>query len=130
MGQVHTSRTCIAQSVMMSMSPSSSGPGSIPAATTTTTDDDDLESNMVEAKTNIRSFLDDLPSMRKELGPRYVLEIIDEATKSAAAARDLLQTRLQTNYGGKDPLVQTGTYKVRFHLKCIKQSLGKDWTDS
>ena len=36
---------------------------------------DDLESKIVEAKTNIRGFLDELPSIRKELDARYVVEL-------------------------------------------------------
>ena len=88
-------------------------------------DDDDFESNIAKAKTNIRSFHDDLPTMRKELGPRAAVEMIDEATTTAESARDLLQVRLQTNFNGKDPLAQTGTYRLRFHLKCIEESLDR-----
>ena len=121
MGQVHTSRLVLgAQSAM---SPSSFIK-CIPA-TDGDDDDDDFESNIAKAKTNIRSFHDDLPIMRKELGPRAAVEMIDEATTTAESARDLLQVRLQTNFNGKDPLAQTGTYRLRFHLKCIEESLDR-----
>ena len=124
MGQVHTSRLVLgAQSAM---SPSSFIK-CIPATDGDDEhdDDDDFESNIAKAKTNIRSFHDDLPTMRKELGPRAAVEMIDEATTTAESARDLLQIRLQTNFNGKDPLAQTGTYRLRFHLKCIEESLDR-----
>ena len=119
MGQVHTSRIVLGAQSVSAMSPSSF----IKCITDDT--DDDFESNIAKAKTNIRSFHDDLPTMRKELGPRAAVEMIDEATKTAESARDLLQIRLQTNFNGKDPLAQTGAYKLRFHLKCIEESLDR-----
>lgn len=83
-----------------------------------------FEAKIVEAKSNIRSFLDDLPSMREELDARYVLEIIDDATQSAEAARHVVNSRLD-RICSEGVIARTGTYKLKFHLKCIEQSLEK-----
>ena len=120
MGQAHSSPPVAAaeQTGSSAMSPPSS------SSTTDRESADDLESKIFEAKTNIRGLLDELPTMRKELDARYVVEMIDDAIQSADATLDLIHNQLQMKCQD-DPIAQTGTYKLRFHIKCIEQSIEK-----
>ena len=71
MGQAHSSpRETVSSAIMSPPSSSSSTQG-----VTDRESVDDLESKIVEAKINIRGFLDELPSIRKELDARYVVEL-------------------------------------------------------
>ena len=123
MGQAHSSPLVVAKQTASAMS---SRPSSISTTQVTTDREsvDDLESKIVKAKTNIRGLLDELPSMRKELDACYVVEMIDDAIRSADATLDLVRSQLQKKCQD-DPIAQTGTYKLRFHIKCIEQSIEK-----
>lgn len=123
MGQAHSSPLVAEETVSSAMSP----PSSSSSTTKITTDSesvDDFESKIVEAKANVRGFLDELPLMRKELDARYVVEMIDDAIQGADATLDLIREQLQKKCED-DPIAQTGTYKLRFHIKCIEQSIEK-----
>lgn len=126
MGQAHSSPP-VAATEQTGSSAMMSPPSSSSTCTTVTTDREsafDLESKIFEAKTNIRGLLDELPTMRKELDARYVVEMIDDAIQSADATLDLIHNQLQMKCQD-DPIAQTGTYRLRFHVKCIEQSIEK-----
>lgn len=124
MGQAHSSPLVAAKQTVSSAMSSRPSSSSTTQVTTDRESVDDLESKIVKAKTNIRGLLDELPSMRKELDACYVVEMIDDAIRSADATLDLVRSQLQMKCQD-DPIAQTGTYKLRFHIKCIEQSIEK-----
>ena len=119
MGQSHTSQIAVEEAAPSS--PSVSPPATSPSSDD---DDDDIESKIFQTKTNIRNFLDELPSMRSELDARHVVEMIDDAIQSADAALHLLREQLQKKCEN-DPIAHTGTYRLQFHVKSIEQSIDR-----
>ena len=77
MGQSHTSQIA---AEMDEAAPSSSLASS---TSDTCSNDDDIESKIVQTKTNIHNFLNELPSMAAELNACHVVEMIDDAIQSA-----------------------------------------------